>query len=75
MVANYPPRVFLRDINEGSLGILMIYWYHPPEYWKFLAFSERVTLQMSEQFEAEGIAFAAPGLTVQMAPDEKPPER
>ena len=75
MAADYPPRVFLRDINEGSLGILMIYWYHPPKYWKFLAFSERVTLQMSEQFESEGISFAAPALTVNMPPNEKSPER
>jgi MscS family membrane protein len=75
MAAEYPPRVFLRDVNEGSLGILMMYWYHPPEYWQFLAFSERVSLQMSEQLEAEGITFAAPALTVRMAPDEKPPER
>jgi len=66
MKADYPPRVYLRDVNEGSLGIFVVYWYHPPEYWDFLAFSERVTLQMSEQFEAEGIAFAAPALTVYM---------
>jgi len=66
MNANYPPRVYLRDVNEGSIGIFMVYWHHPPEYWDFLAFGERVSLQMSEQFEAEGIAFAAPALTVNM---------
>lgn len=66
MKADYPPRVYLRDINERSIGIFVIYWYHPPEYWDFLAFSERVNLQMSEQFQAAGIAFAAPALTVRM---------
>ncbi|GAG36636.1 unnamed protein product, partial [marine sediment metagenome] len=75
MAEDYPPRVFLRDVNEGSVGIFMIYWYHPPAYWDFLAFSERVTLQMSEQFEAEGISFAAPALTVHMPPDEKSHEQ
>jgi len=69
MVEEFPPRVFLRDVNKGSIGIFMIYWYHPPDYWDFLAFSERVTLQMSEQFEAEGIPFAAPALTVHMQSD------
>lgn len=49
----------------------MIYWYHPPAYWDFLAFSEKVTLQMSERFEAEGIPFSAPRLTIHMAPDKE----
>lgn len=71
MKPEYPPRVYLRDVNQGSIGIFMIYWFHPPEYWDFLAFSERVTLEMSEKFEAEGIAFAAPALTVRVPPDEK----
>jgi MscS family membrane protein len=70
MNEDYPPRVFVRDVNEGSIGIFVIYWYHPPKYWDFLAFSERVTLEMAEQFEAEQIPFAAPALTVHM-PDEK----
>jgi len=70
MTKDYPPRVFLRDVNEGSIGIFLIYWYHPPKYWDFLAFSERITLEMAEQFEAEQIPFAAPALTVHM-PDEK----
>jgi MscS family membrane protein len=68
MAEEYPPHVFLRDVNKGSLGIFMIYWYHPPDYWDFLAFSERVTLQMSEQFETAGISFAAPVLNVYMPP-------
>ena len=37
-----------------------------------VVFSEKVNLQIMEQLEAEGIPFAAPGLTVQMADDEKP---
>ncbi len=45
MVEDFPPRVFLRDMNESSIGILMIYWYHPANYWDYLAFSEKVNLQ------------------------------
>jgi MscS family membrane protein len=61
---DFPPRVFLRDLKESSIAIFMIYWYHPPKYWEFLAFSEKVNLQIMEQLEAEGIPFAAPALTV-----------
>lgn len=64
MQPTHPPRVYLRDFNEKSLGIFFIYWYHPPEYWDFLAFSERVNLQIIEQLEAEQIAFSAPVLTI-----------
>ena len=64
MQEDLPPRVFLRDLKESSIGIFLIYWYHPPEYWDFLAFSEKVNLQIMEQLEAEGIPFAAPALTV-----------
>ncbi len=70
MEQDFPPRVYLRDVNDSSIGICMIYWYHPPDYWDFLAFSEQVTLQMSEQFEAEEIPFATPRLTVQFPPAE-----
>ena len=70
MAEGLPPRVILRDVNEGSIGIFITYLYHRPQYWNFWAFRERVTIQMSEQFEAEGILFAAPALTVHMPPDE-----
>lgn len=64
MEEDFPPRVHLRDVNAGSIGIIMIFWYHPPDYWKFLEFNEHVTLSMSRKFEAEGIEFATPNLTL-----------
>ena len=64
MSEDYPPRVFLRDLKESSIGIFVIYWYNEPNYWDFLAFGERVNLTILEQFEAEQIPFAAPALTV-----------
>ena len=72
MQEEFPPRVFLRDLKESSVGIFMIYWYHPPKYWDYLAFSEKVNLQIMEQLEAEGIDFAAPALTVHRADDWSP---
>ncbi len=73
MQEEFPPRVFLRDLNESSIGIFMIYWYHPPKYWDYLAFTEKVNLQIMEQLEAEDIPFAAPALTVH-TPDHQSPE-
>ncbi|WP_166823085.1 mechanosensitive ion channel family protein [Thalassoroseus pseudoceratinae] len=62
-----PPRVFLRDVNDASIGIILIYWYHPPDYWDYLAVNERINLQIMEQFEADQIPFARPGRTVHIA--------
>ena len=72
MEEGFPPRVYLRDLKESSIGIFFIYWYHPPDYWDFLALTERLNLRIMEQFEAEDIAFAAPALTVHMADAEAP---
>lgn len=74
MADDLPPRIYLRDVNEGSIGIIMLYWFHPPEYWDFLAFSERITLQMAQEFEAEGIQFATPSLALRVPPTGLVPE-
>jgi MscS family membrane protein len=68
-----PPRVFFTDFNDCSLGIMMIYWYHPPDYWKYTAFSERVNHEILERFNAEGIEFAFPTRTVYVAGDPRRP--
>jgi len=46
----------------------MIYWYHPPDYWKSLEFSERVNMLILERFGTEGIEFAFPTSTVYLEP-------
>ena len=71
MDPEFPPRVYFSDFNNCSLGILVIYWYHPPEYWDYMAFSEKVNMQILERFNAEGIEFAFPTQTVYLANDEK----
>jgi MscS family membrane protein len=68
-----PPRVFFDKLNADSLNILMIYWYHPPDYWQYLDFTQRINLQIIEQFNAEGIDFAFPTQTVYVAGDKKRP--
>lgn len=74
MDPSLPPQVYLRDLDESAIGIFIVYWYHPPEYWRFLAFSERINLEIMEQLEEEGIRFSSPGLTVSHLPVESPPE-
>jgi MscS family membrane protein len=71
MDQDFPPRVFMRDLNESSIGILMMYWYHPANYWDYLAFSEKVNLEIMEQLEAEKIPFAAPALTIHTEEDQR----
>ncbi len=71
MNPDFPPRVFFNEFNDTSLNILMIYWYHPPEYWKYLDFTERVNREILRRFNEEGIDFAFPTQTIHLANDDK----
>jgi len=71
MDPEFPPRVYFSEFNNASLNIMMIYWYFPPNYWDFLAFNERVNLQIMRAFEEEGIEFAFPTTTTYLAQDDR----
>ncbi len=71
MDPEFPPRIYFNDFNDASLNIIMIYWYQPPAYWDFLAFNEKVNMQILQRFNAEGIDFAFPTQTIYVANDEK----
>ena len=71
MHPEFPPRVYFNAFNDASLNIIMIYWYHPPDYWEYMKFSDRVNLRILEQFNAEGIDFAFPTQTIHLANDNK----
>ena len=71
MNPDLPPRVFFSDFNDWALNILMIYWYHPPEYWDYMAFTQKVNMRILDRFNEEGIDFAFPSQTVYLANDEK----
>jgi MscS family membrane protein len=73
MDPEFPPRVYFNEFNDASLNLMMIYWYFPPDYWDFLAFNERVNLQIMKAFEAEGIEFAFPTTTTYLAQDDRRP--
>jgi MscS family membrane protein len=59
-----PPRVFFNEFNEWSLNLIMIYWYHPPDYMAYLDFTERVNHEILQRFNEEKIEFAFPTQTI-----------
>lgn len=64
------PRVYFSDFNDSSLGYLVLYWFFPPAYWDYMAFSEKVNLQILEQFNQANIDFAFPTQTVHLKSNE-----
>jgi len=68
-----PPRVYFNEFNRDSLNIIILYWYHPPDYWGFLAFNQSVNTRIMKAFEAEGIRFALPATTNYLAQDAEKP--
>jgi MscS family membrane protein len=73
MNENFPPRVFFNEFNSDSLNILVIYWYHPPAYWDYIAFTERFNKEVLRRFNEEGIDFAFPTQTMYLAGDASRP--
>ena len=57
-------QVDITEFNRDSLNIRLIYWYHPPNYWDFLAHGEKLSLEIKRRFAAEGIEFALPATTM-----------
>lgn len=71
MDPEFPPRVYFSEFDDCSLNIVVYYWYHPPEWWPYLAFSERVNFEILERFNKAGIEFAFPTQTVFLANDDR----
>jgi len=68
---DFPPRVFFNGFNDSSLNILVIAWYHPPNYWDFQAWLQRTCLEILKAFQKEKIDFAFPSRTLYLANDDK----
>ena len=73
MDPEFPPRVYFNEFNRDSLNILVLYWYHPADYWAFLALNQRVNTEIMREFENEGITFAFPTTTTYLAQDDGQP--
>lgn len=73
MNEDFPPRVYFSELNADSLNIIVFYWYHPPDYWAYMDFSEKFNKELFKRFNEEGIDFAFPTQTVYLAGDESRP--
>ncbi len=71
MNEEFPPRVYFNGFNDWNLNILVLAWYHPPNYWDYQAWLQRTCLEIMRRFETEGIDFAFPTQTVHVANDDK----
>jgi len=72
MVPEFPPRVVFDDFATSSINILMMFWYHPADFWPYKSFLEKLNLQILEQFNRESIKFAFPSQTVYLAGNQNP---
>lgn len=71
---DYPPRVFFNEFRDSALSIAVTYWYHPADYWKYMAFNQALNLRILERFNAAGLSFAFPSQTVYLAGAASPSE-
>ena len=60
MEESRPAKVHFASFQRDNLSIVMMYWYHPAEYWDYMDFSQKVNEEIMERFKAEGISFALP---------------
>ncbi|MGD1975402.1 MAG: mechanosensitive ion channel family protein [Desulfobacterales bacterium] len=67
MDPEFPPRAYFSEYNPYSLNILVLYWYHPADYWEYMEFSQGVNLQIAREFQKEGIKFAFPTSTTYLS--------
>ena len=73
MNPDLPPRVYFDDLNADSLNLKCFYWFHPPDYWKYMDFTQHVNKEVFRRFNEEGIDFAFPTQTIHLAGDKKRP--
>jgi len=73
MDLDFPPRAYFNEYHPYSLNILVLYWYHPADYWGYMEFSQRVNLQIAREFQKEGIKFAFPTSTTYLSQEDGQP--
>ena len=73
MDPEFPPRAYFNEYHPYSLNILVLYWYHPADYWGYMKFSQWVNLQIAREFQKEGIKFAFPTSTTYLSQEDGHP--
>jgi len=56
----FPPRVCFFDFQPTAFVIRVIYWYNPPEYWDYLALSEKINFEIFRVLDEQQIQFSPP---------------
>ena len=64
-----PGRVYFSDFNAASLNIQVYYWFCPPDWWEYLAFTHEFNTELLRRFNDEGIEFAFPTQTLYVKQD------
>jgi MscS family membrane protein len=73
MDPEFPPRAYFNEYDPYSLNILVLYWYHPANYWGYMKFGQWVNLQIAREFQKEGIKFAFPTTTTYLSQEDSQP--
>jgi len=73
MDPGFPPRAYFNEYDPYSLNILVLYWYHPANYWGYMKFGQWVNLQIAREFQKEGIKFAFPTTTTYLSQEDSQP--
>ncbi|MGA1193328.1 MAG: mechanosensitive ion channel family protein [Kiritimatiellia bacterium] len=73
MSPDFPPRVEFSEYGSTQLTLLVLFWYHPADFWSYMKFTSNFHLKLLERFNAEGIDFAFPTQTLYLAGDAKRP--
>ncbi|MDP0494631.1 MAG: mechanosensitive ion channel family protein [Verrucomicrobiota bacterium JB024] len=63
---DFPPRVFFNELALDSLNLIVIYWYHPADYWGYMEHATWVNSELIRRFNAAGIDFAFPTQTIML---------
>lgn len=70
---NFPPRIFFNDFNPASLNLIVIYWFHPPAYWDYLAHTQRINREIMRRFSQAGLHLALPAQSLMLSGDPARP--
>lgn len=69
--------VHFNKFGDSSLILDVVYWCRKNDYREFIKIFQRINLTIKERFDAEGLEFAFPTQTIQLAtpaqPDPTPP--
>ena len=72
MRSDFPPRVYLSEVAKTGFQLLIIFWYHPADYWMYQEYCQKFNLSLAKSFEESGIRFALPAQDLYMRePEEK----